>query len=70
MRYVYHVCASFDSGSQTIEFDGLSITSLPITTPDLYAGLVQSFRDEYELGEGGSLIIRSLTFLHKIDDEA
>ena len=49
MRYVYHVCASFDSGGRTIEFDGLSITNLPITTLDSYVSLRQSFRDNYEL---------------------
>lgn len=70
MRYVYHVCAQFSSGSRTVEFDGLSITNLPITTQDSYAGLRQSFLDDYELEESGSLIIKSLTFLHKLDDES
>lgn len=70
MRYVYHVCASFDSGRRTIEFDGLSITNLPITTLDSYVSLRQSFRDNYELEKDGFLTIRSLTFLHEIDDEA
>lgn len=67
MRYVYHICASFNGKNRSIEFDGLSVTNLPVTTQDLYEGLRQSLRDNYGLEEDGSLIIRSLTFLHKVD---
>lgn len=69
MRYVYHIYAQFSSGSRTVELDGLVVMALPVMTQDLYKVLKRNICDDYGVEEDGSLVIRSLTFLHKIDDE-
>lgn len=70
MRYVYHIYAVSENSDKTVELDGLIVMALPVMTQDLYELLKRNFCDDYGVEEDGSLIIKSLTFLHKIDDEA
>lgn len=64
MQYVYHAYAVFETDDKTIEMDGVVVADNPIADEQSYEALRQHIRADHGLPKIGTLIIKSLNFLH------
>lgn len=70
MQYAYHVYAVFETDDKLFEMDGVGAANNPIVDEQSYEALKQYIRENHRLPKTGTLVIKSLTFLHEIDDGA
>jgi len=64
MQYVYHAYAVFETDDKTIELDGIVIANSPVVSEQSYEALRQHIREDHGLPKTGTLIVKSLNFLH------